>query len=281
MEPLDYRERRYLSAVEAARFLGVSVRLVHQMVSEGLLPVQIAASGQQRFALRALERVRRKYTGRNGTASSPRLDCYTFSLNHTVQRIYVRNAQSMRELPDASVHLMVTSPPYFNAKMYASEPIEGDLGNIHNLSDWLDAIAIVWREVFRVLQPGTTLEGFFEACVILEAMERCPDALDVWFQKALQFADEAATLEEVFRASFCLDYLYFCKPVPSGASERTQTDEWLRHLGSILWCLCFTRIGSPIEKPLLYCLLQRRLEGLQRLQSVQHQESVRFGAGEL
>lgn len=154
MEPLDYRERRYLSAVEAARFLGVSVRLVHQMVSEGLLPAQIAASGQQRFALRDLERVRREYAGSNGTTSPPRLDCYTFSLNHTVQRIYVRNAQSMRELPDASVHLMVTSPPYFNAKMYASEPIEGDLGNIHNLSDWLNAIAVVWREVYRVLQPG-------------------------------------------------------------------------------------------------------------------------------
>jgi DNA modification methylase len=60
----------------------------------------------------------------------------------------------MRELPDASVHLMVTSPPYFDAKMYASEPIEDDLGNIHNLFDWLDAIAVVWREVFRVLQPG-------------------------------------------------------------------------------------------------------------------------------
>ena len=29
MEPLDYRERRYLSAVEAARILGVSTRTLH------------------------------------------------------------------------------------------------------------------------------------------------------------------------------------------------------------------------------------------------------------
>jgi len=85
---------------------------------------------------------------------------------------------------------------------------------------------------FRLIPA--TLEGFFEACVILEAMERCPDALDVWFRKALQFADEAATLEEVFRASFCLDYLYFCKPVPSSASERAQADDSLRRLGDIL-----------------------------------------------
>jgi DNA modification methylase len=66
----------------------------------------------------------------------------------------VKNAQQMAELADESVHLVVTSPPYFNTKMYAREPIEGDLGNIHSLEEWLEQIAIVWREVYRVLQPG-------------------------------------------------------------------------------------------------------------------------------
>jgi DNA modification methylase len=154
MEPVDYRERRYLSAVEAAKFLRVSAGVVHRLVSEGILPVQIAASGQQRFDLRDLERLRHEYAFGNKTVHYRTLESYTLHLNHTVQRIYVRNAQSMCELPDASVHLMVTSPPYFNAKMYASEPIEGDLGNIHDLSEWLEAIGLVWREVFRVLQPG-------------------------------------------------------------------------------------------------------------------------------
>ncbi len=50
-----------------------------------------------------------------------------------------------------------TSPPYFNAKMYAREPLAGDLGDIHDLDEWLDAIGVVWREVFRTLQSGTTL----------------------------------------------------------------------------------------------------------------------------
>jgi len=45
MEPLDYRERRYLSAVEAAKFLGVSVRFVHQMVSEGSCPCRLPPAG--------------------------------------------------------------------------------------------------------------------------------------------------------------------------------------------------------------------------------------------
>ncbi|MFN7016678.1 MAG: helix-turn-helix domain-containing protein [Fimbriimonadales bacterium] len=58
METADYRERRYLSAVEAAKFLGVSARTVHQLVSEGVLPAQIAASGQYRFNLNDLKQLR-------------------------------------------------------------------------------------------------------------------------------------------------------------------------------------------------------------------------------
>jgi len=38
--------------------------------------------------------------------------------------------------------------------MYAAKPIDNDLGNIHDLNEWFEQIAIVWKEVFRVLQPG-------------------------------------------------------------------------------------------------------------------------------
>jgi hypothetical protein len=36
MEARDYASRTYLSAIEAARFLGVSVRMVHRLTAEGL-----------------------------------------------------------------------------------------------------------------------------------------------------------------------------------------------------------------------------------------------------
>jgi hypothetical protein len=36
MEARDYANRTYLSAIEAARFLGVSVRMVHRLTAEGL-----------------------------------------------------------------------------------------------------------------------------------------------------------------------------------------------------------------------------------------------------
>jgi DNA modification methylase len=60
----------------------------------------------------------------------------------------------MDKVPDRSVHLAVTSPPYFNAKMYSSGECPADLGNINDLETWLAEIGRVWAEVFRVLQPG-------------------------------------------------------------------------------------------------------------------------------
>ena len=55
---------------------------------------------------------------------------------------------------DDSVHLVITSPPYFNAKMYSPAETANDLGDIHSLPEWLHEVGLVWREVFRVLQPG-------------------------------------------------------------------------------------------------------------------------------
>ena len=75
-------------------------------------------------------------------------------INGTTQKIYTANAMNMKELEDDSVHLMVTSPPYFNAKMYTKVPIENNLWDINGLDEWFEAIGIVWKEVFRVLQPG-------------------------------------------------------------------------------------------------------------------------------
>ena len=68
--------------------------------------------------------------------------------------VFEKMRLNMNELTDNSIHLMVTSPPYFNAKMYSKKPIEVDLGNIHDLDQWFENIGMVWREVFRVLQPG-------------------------------------------------------------------------------------------------------------------------------
>ncbi|HID85665.1 MAG TPA: helix-turn-helix domain-containing protein [Anaerolineales bacterium] len=154
----DYRERRYLSVGEAAKVLGIPVRRLHRLVEAGEIPAQRAASGQYRFDIRQLRLLveQGKFPGsqkRHGVPSSERRT-WELELQGTHQRIVLGDARSMSELPDASVHLMVTSPPYFNAKMYSPEPLVGDLGNIHDLETWLEEIGKVWAEVYRVLQPG-------------------------------------------------------------------------------------------------------------------------------
>jgi DNA modification methylase len=62
-----------------------------------------------------------------------------------LDRIFCKSSEKMDELPDASVHLMVTSPPYNASKEY-----DQDL----SLEEYLHMLEKVWRETLRVLVPG-------------------------------------------------------------------------------------------------------------------------------
>jgi modification methylase len=63
----------------------------------------------------------------------------------SLDRIFCHSAEEMTELPDCSVHLMVTSPPYNVRKEY-----DKDL----SLEDYLAFLQRVWKETKRVLVPG-------------------------------------------------------------------------------------------------------------------------------
>ena len=52
----DYSKRKYLSAIEAALFLKVSVQTIHGWAKSGELQAITAASGQQRFKLSDLQK---------------------------------------------------------------------------------------------------------------------------------------------------------------------------------------------------------------------------------
>ncbi len=149
----DYKERKYLSAIEVARYLGITVKQVHSLLKSGKLKGFKAASGQYRFDLRDVKEIEEHIHGSNKIeAEMPIKTENIISINGTTQTVYVKDARDMKEIEDNSVHLMITSPPYFNAKLYST--IEGDLGNIHDLDEWFNEIGKVWKEVFRVLQPG-------------------------------------------------------------------------------------------------------------------------------
>lgn len=65
------------------------------------------------------------------------------------------DSRDMSFIPDESVHLVVTSPPYWTLKEYPYRL--GQLGLIHDYEAFLDELDQVWREVFRVLIPGGRL----------------------------------------------------------------------------------------------------------------------------
>lgn len=58
-------------------------------------------------------------------------------------------------LANESVHLVVTSPPYWTLKKY--EPNPDQLGHVEDYEDFLDALTAVWRECYRVLVAGGRL----------------------------------------------------------------------------------------------------------------------------
>ena len=66
--------------------------------------------------------------------------------------LYHADARDMRYIPDKSVHLVLTSPPYFNLKEYRKG--KNQLGILENYQDFINELDKVWKECYRVLVPG-------------------------------------------------------------------------------------------------------------------------------
>jgi DNA modification methylase len=69
--------------------------------------------------------------------------------NHT---IYHRDARQTLSLESESAHLILTSPPYWTLKKYPDS--EGQLGNMDDYQQFLNELAKIWEQCFRVLVPG-------------------------------------------------------------------------------------------------------------------------------
>lgn len=84
---------------------------------------------------------------------------YTLIINptmfQTAHRIFLGDSRSMREIADKNVHLILTSPPYWNLKRYPRNPRQ--LGNIPNYNRFLAELKKVIDECFRVLVEGGRL----------------------------------------------------------------------------------------------------------------------------
>jgi len=73
----------------------------------------------------------------------------------TAHDLYRRDARNLHFLLPGSVHLVVTSPPYWNLKSY--NPSEGQLGHIDQYDTFLDELDKVWAACFHALVPGGRL----------------------------------------------------------------------------------------------------------------------------
>ena len=69
--------------------------------------------------------------------------------------IYLGNALSCLEnIPDNSVHMCVTSPPYYGLRNYS---VVGQIGLEETPEEYIEKMVLVFREVRRVLRPDGTL----------------------------------------------------------------------------------------------------------------------------
>jgi modification methylase len=74
---------------------------------------------------------------------------------HTRHELVLGDSRSMSTIPDESVHLVLTSPPYWTLKRYNDSPAQ--LGHVVNYDEFIAALDAVWSHCHRVLVPGGRL----------------------------------------------------------------------------------------------------------------------------
>ncbi len=73
----------------------------------------------------------------------------------TLHRLVQGDARDLSFIPDSSIHLVLTSPPYWTLKRYNDSA--GQMGHIDDYEQFLLELNRVWAEAFRVLVPGGRL----------------------------------------------------------------------------------------------------------------------------
>lgn len=74
--------------------------------------------------------------------------------NKTTHTIINGDSRQMSELKDKSVHLIVTSPPYWQLKDYGTE---NQIGFHDDYETYINHLNLTWKECFRVLHDGCRL----------------------------------------------------------------------------------------------------------------------------
>ena len=110
-----------------------------------------------------------KLLGRNGIGVDINLDALMVAYNRldfthvspeeqqdTAQKLYLGDARNLDPtiIPDGTIDLIATHPPYANIIPYSRERENGDLSRVHSIDEFTTEISEVAKECFRVLKPG-------------------------------------------------------------------------------------------------------------------------------
>lgn len=73
----------------------------------------------------------------------------------TKHRLYNDDSREIDSIPDSSVHLILTSPPYWNLKKYNEN--ERQLGHIDDYFLFINELEKIWKKCLAILVPGGRL----------------------------------------------------------------------------------------------------------------------------
>jgi hypothetical protein len=73
----------------------------------------------------------------------------------TKHSLLCKDARFYTSIEPKSIHLVLTSPPYWTLKKYRD--VEGQIGHIPNYEKFLDELDKVWKICFDALVPGAGL----------------------------------------------------------------------------------------------------------------------------
>ena len=66
-------------------------------------------------------------------------------------KVITGDSRNMSKIADKSVHLIITSPPYWQLKDYGTQQ---QIGFDHSYEEYINNLNLVWQECERVLHPG-------------------------------------------------------------------------------------------------------------------------------
>lgn len=72
----------------------------------------------------------------------------------TLHKLINGDSRQMSMIADNSIHLIVTSPPYWQLKDYGTD---SQIGFNQSYEDYINHLNLVWSECYRILQPGCRL----------------------------------------------------------------------------------------------------------------------------